>query len=636
MREHANVLVRLGRVEEAAQLYERVLALQEGLLGPAHPDTASARRKLAHLRLELGRPDEAWELALRGTRDALAWLCEVFDLCSELDRFQYAAEQRWAVDTLRSVAAARPSAERERAAYEAFLAWKGIVFRALSRERREIPPAERATRDELHALRRRMAALLWSASDGDRGGAAGEIARLRERREELESRLARASARTAPPAAKVELLRASLPAGSALLDFHVGKLYEPASAGERVPGGWSEERVCAWVLRPEAELVRVELGPAEPLRALVEDFLLDAVARRGRAVEAAEATRAEDALRERLWLPLAGALGDASLVIVSPDGFLGSLPLEMLTDERGQHLIEARAFCYLQDASSLVDLVRRPPPERIDSLVLVGDLDYDAPREGAAVLASARPDGLRGALRSLWLPLPESGREVETLAELARRFLEPAPRTLVLGGPDVSEQRLEDALPGADVVHLATHGFFQPEGAPSAWDAARERSTAEGEPLESELRLLGGSFPGLLSGLVLAGANGASGTGGEDGLWTADEVGWLDLDGCRLVVLSACETGLGTTRGGEGMMSLRRAFHQAGARSVVSSLWRVRDEETVELMTGFYRRLWERGQGASDALRGARLEMLERNRARYRGDARPSSWGAFVLSGDWR
>ena len=108
-----------------------------------------------------------------------------------------------------------------------------------------------------------------------------------------------------------------------------------------------------------------------------------------------------------------------------------------------------------------------------------------------------------------------------------------------------------------------------------------------------------------------------------------------DLRSCELVVLSACQTGLGRARGGEGMLGLRRAFQQAGAKTVVSSLWNVRDASTRELMLGFYRRLWQDRQGKLEALRGAQLEMLARNRER-RGAPLPATWGAFVLSGEWR
>ena len=109
----------------------------------------------------------------------------------------------------------------------------------------------------------------------------------------------------------------------------------------------------------------------------------------------------------------------------------------------------------------------------------------------------------------------------------------------------------------------------------------------------------------------------------------------MDLSGCELVVLSACESGLGTARGGEGMIGLRRSFRIAGARSVISSLWKVNDEATAELMKAFYQNLWVKGLGKMEALRTAQLSMLEKNRRVHKRPL-PATWGAFVLDGDWR
>ena len=108
----------------------------------------------------------------------------------------------------------------------------------------------------------------------------------------------------------------------------------------------------------------------------------------------------------------------------------------------------------------------------------------------------------------------------------------------------------------------------------------------------------------------------------------------MDLSHCDLVVLSACETGLGAPTAAEGMIGLRRSFRQAGARTVISSLWSVSDEATVALMTAFYENLWLLGESKLDALRHAQLELLKHNRARF-GSGLPATWGAFVLDGDW-
>jgi len=148
---------------------------------------------------------------------------------------------------------------------------------------------------------------------------------------------------------------------------------------------------------------------------------------------------------------------------------------------------------------------------------------------------------------------------------------------------------------------------------------------------ESEERVVG-YLPGLLSGLVFAGANAEPEPGRDNGLLTAEEITYLDLTSADLVVLSACETGLGRPEAGEGMIGLRRAFRMAGARTVISSLWEVDDQATRDLMTLFYENLWRRGMPKLEALRQAQLAILEENRKRT-GHGRPSTWGAFVLDG---
>jgi CHAT domain-containing protein len=172
----------------------------------------------------------------------------------------------------------------------------------------------------------------------------------------------------------------------------------------------------------------------------------------------------------------------------------------------------------------------------------------------------------------------------------------------------------------------------------------------------------GARNPLVLSGLVLAGANHPQAP--DRGVLTADALVGLDLHRLELAVLSACETGLGEVAGGEGVYGLTRAFHVAGARTVVASLWKIDDAATDALMQEFYRNLWERRLPKLEALRRAKLTMLlhydrkaaslrapgppvsvdptelaaarEKLRAAGRPPLPPLYWAGFVLSGDWR
>jgi CHAT domain-containing protein len=176
------------------------------------------------------------------------------------------------------------------------------------------------------------------------------------------------------------------------------------------------------------------------------------------------------------------------------------------------------------------------------------------------------------------------------------------------------------------VLHLATHGYFLPN--PVLDWADLHTHDMDGNRF---VLLSRAADPLLRSGLVLAGVNPwlaglSTDPKVEDGLLTALDVCGMDLLGTQLVVLSACNTGLGDVRNGEGVEGLRRAFIEAGARTVLMTLWAVPDEETMQLMVGLYDRLIA-GQNSGSALRDARLAIRELH-------PQPYFWGAFVLLGN--
>lgn len=181
------------------------------------------------------------------------------------------------------------------------------------------------------------------------------------------------------------------------------------------------------------------------------------------------------------------------------------------------------------------------------------------------------------------------------------------------------------------ILHLATHGFFIPSEPAPDGEAA---GFWQGPSLEPSLVVDELQKRGALarSGLALSGANtwlagGAVPEEAGDGLLTAQDLATLVLVGTRLVVLSACETGLGYVLAGEGVFGLQRAFTLAGAKTLVMSLWKVPDRETYRLMETFYDYLLG-GAGCSKALRTAQLEL----RAEYPED--PELWGGFICQGD--
>jgi CHAT domain-containing protein len=217
----------------------------------------------------------------------------------------------------------------------------------------------------------------------------------------------------------------------------------------------------------------------------------------------------------------------------------------------------------------------------------------------------------------LFPPLPGTAEEAKTISTIL------AGAGSFLGAP-ATETALE-AVHSPEILHIATHGFFL---APHTETRRRSRGLElEVEPSSGGAEVF--DNPLVRSGLALSGANRYS-DGEDDGILTALEASSLNLWGTRLVVMSACETGLGRVSRGDGVYGLRRAMVIAGAESLVMSLWKVSDEDTRDLMIGYYKRL-RMGGGRTESLRQAQLSMLSKP-----GTEHPYYWAAFIASGDPR
>jgi len=614
-----------GDHEEALRLVERARGPLEDELGEGHATVTSLRVQISATYTALGNLKEAWRWSRSAARSATTRIESPLWHKSEWEAI--GTSERSFLDLSVSLASRIETKEAHRTAYQDLLAWKGSVSRGLLRGRHRL--IENLTVEQevifgkLRACQTRLSTAVSSSASGEK------LSRLREERGRLERELSDAIGHR-DDASSVELtdVRSALPDGSALVDFLV---YNRLRAEAPRNAAW---RVAAWVLRSDTdEPIRVELGPASTLRTLVDEHhraMRAAVASRGESVPIASPPTSVPGreLAIRLWSPVAEHLEGADLVFISPDQFLGAVPFGALVDADGRFLIETRRFAYLQDAGTLVGLTRGPDPGETpeSSLLLVGDVAYDAKSSSAA----GTPNRLkfadtRGYFKGDWAALPYTRDEVTAIAAVHTEL--GGPPALVLSGSSATETAVKRALPNSNYVHLATHGFYAPD-----------RTHAPGRLGETELAhaeesRIAALMPGLYTGIVCSGANRSPEPDRDNGLLTAEEVAWLDLRSCELVVLSACRTGLGKESRGEGLLGLRRAMQMAGARSVVSSLWSIEDKATSALMTAFYRRLWIQGESRLDALRGAQLELLREGPS---GRGLPFYWAAFVLDGEWR
>jgi len=610
-----------GRYGEAEPLYKRALAIQKRALDPEHPRVALALNNLAALYRGQGRYKEAEPLYGRALRALLAHLDTELPVMSEADRFQLLAITRGPGRLLKNTARLGNGAKA--GILDLCQQWKGKATRlqaaGLKLAQQEDDPEVRRRIGELQGLGKKLSTLVFLPGSKRAADHEERVASLRKKRLDLEralnSDLGLDEVMATPSVAEVQ---AALPGDAVLVDFYV------------------DEEVFAWVLRREGAPKLLALGSAAPIRKAQEAYLggrvvLGAVPRpdRGGAPLEAQGEDSGARLRRLLWKPLAAGIGDAETLFIVPDGFLGELPFGILPDGKGRFLIEEHRFAYLSDATRIVE-EGGPASEREGGVLAVGDVNYSQREEVPVDFAQTVVS--RSRIGNAWPPLSATREEIESLRGLHDQALGWKSPFEALEGTEATEEAVRAAIPGHRYLHLATHGYFEPDDLPSLMENGRKASS---ESLGEERRAVG-LLPGLLSGLVLAGVNAKPDPARDDGYLSAEEIQYLDLSACDLAVLSACETALGSKRAGEGLQSLRRGFAVAGAKTVVSSLWKVDDRATATLMRHFYDNYWQKGMEKLEALHEARLRMLNQNRADYQGDARPSTWGAFVLSGDWR
>jgi CHAT domain-containing protein len=318
-------------------------------------------------------------------------------------------------------------------------------------------------------------------------------------------------------------------------------------------------------------------------------------------------------------------------LLISPDGELNLIPFETLVDERGRYAVERYSISYLTSGRDLLRL--QVPRESRSGPLVVAAPDFGRRRQVEVAHSEGQEKGVsegdvnvestRSVINEFYFPpLPYAAQEGEAL-----RALLPGATLLTKG------QATKVALTqihGPKLLHIATHGFFlEDQELTSTGERGAQAIDDDPERALNQLERRGARIesPLLRAGLALAGAN--EHKENDNGILTALEVTGLNLWGTKLVTLSACDTGVGEVKNGDGVYGLRRALMLAGAETQVMSLWAVSDKATRDLMVSYYRRLQE-GQGRGEALRQSQLEMLRNVNRRH-----PYYWASFIQSGEW-
>jgi CHAT domain-containing protein len=438
------------------------------------------------------------------------------------------------------------------------------------------------------------------------------IGTLEEQKEKLEAEISRRSAGFYQQSHSVtfDAIHSAVPDNAALIEFAIYRPFDPKAIEAKAFG---EPRCVAYVLRKQGEVQWRELGEAKVL-AVAIDQLREAL----RDPKRQDVRQLARALDEKLMKPVRPLLGDATQLLVSPDGALNLIPYEALVDEQNRYLIERFSFAYLASGRDLLRL--QVARDSKSNPIVVANPAFGEPELTAMANAGGRGSQLAslGAKRqtvttgSDFAPLGGTTGEAQAIKSL---FAEAS----VLTGTRATESSLK-RVSAPRIMHIATHGFFLTD-APVPSNAIAEKTRA----ISASIKI---ANPLLRSGLALAGAN-LRQSGTDDGILTALEASALNLWGTKLVTLSACDTGVGEVKNGEGVYGLRRAFVLAGTETLVMSMWPVSDYVTRELMTAYYRGL-KQGQGRGEALRQVQLSMLKR-----KGRDHPFYWASFIQSGEW-
>ena len=642
-----------GRYAEAEPLDKRALEIEEQALGSDHPRVATDLYCLSKLYYAEGHYDQAEQIVLRSLRILRGRFEYSFAYMSEKDRLQFLATVKKVFTLYFSLALTEHEQNAAVAGrtYDLLLWQKGLVSTSVATLRAQVvangDPQAIKIFEDLTAKKSQSSRLTAIRPTGWQEARARADTEANDLEQQLARRVNSFADQKNLASATWQDVQKALKPGEAAVEF----VRFPFHDGNKQT---DKTYYIALVIRPEnPQPALIQLGEGHDLEgAAFSAYLAEVGIRKTRKALPALESGASPwrGLYDSVWKPLEAPLGGAKRVYVSLDGALNEIPLGVLQGSDGRRVMEKYDF---RVVSSTRDLLRARHRSTNNTATLVGNprflLSDEEQRialnrwhgaqkpEPAMLLASAvlpgnpasgalsRDATERGACNPLppaggvLCPLPGTATEIQTIGQLLRDK-----HWQVSDYQD--NQALEEVVKKAAnprVLHLATHGFF-----------LSDQQVKLGESLSGQSSGL--EDPMMRSGLFFAGADRTLKSqpaieGLETGVLTAYEATALNLQGTELVVLSACETGRGQVQNGEGVFGLGRALQEAGAESVLMSLWSVPDRETQELMTLFYKN-WLTGMDKPEALRRAQIAERDHVTERY-GEDLPYYWGAFILVG---
>lgn len=638
-----------GRIETSLQrgpvqgdidsLLRSAAAICAGTYGEVHPQTAFTYELLARYLRQSDQAEEAVIAAAEAVEIRSRHLSQTGVSVSESDALRFSSYLRESADLALCCYSDidNPDSQATRIIAKVVLTSKGPISDAIFKRRRfhrlEQDPFTDSLLAEYQAASQGLADLFLSDPDpADQDPYLKRLESARARLNSAEVALARHGsgvfAETDRSSVDADQVAEALPDGNVLVEYAQFDFLPPNDTV-------SESRLCAITVRPDGQFRWYDLGEMAAVDSLVRVYRshIERVASAGHPPDDAdrrEYLQIAMQLHDAVWRPLEIKSHNPRLVVVAPEGSLNLLPFEALTSWDRTYLVEEYTLHYLSAGRDLLRLGENG--ESGTGMLALGDPDFAAnpfveeevpetPLDRRGISDPVLRSGNHGVARPERLArLAATRDEVESAGKrFAKSLAEPV---TLLTGKLASKDRFVLKCADRRVVHLATHGY-----------ATESVGPVPGGTEVSHAERPGQTNPLLLSGLYLTGATCEDTTVSPvDGTLTAQEVSGLDLSGCRWVVLSACQSGMGRIETSEGTYGLRRAFQMAGARTVVSTLWRIDDNLASRIMSKLYH---NPNLPMPELMQSLAVDELSRLRRRGQPD-HPINWAGFIAVGDWR
>ncbi|ARI82756.1 tetratricopeptide repeat protein [Microcystis aeruginosa] len=620
-----------GRYSEAELLYKQALAIWKQQLGDNHFNTATSLNNLAALYQSQDDIPQAINYLSQGLAVEEYNLSENLKMGDDKQKQDYMAKVLGTTNGVISLnlQAVPNNPEATRLALKTILERKGRILDVstnslqILRQRTDDLESQQLL-TQLIEVRTQLSNLTFKKPDDFPSPEIyrQQINEVTEKAKEIEGKIGVRSAefRSLSQPITLEGIQKLIPADAALVEI---VRYQPFNPKAPENQRFGIPRYAVYILYPNGDIKAKDLGEAKPIDDKLiyfRDNLADVDKVTGiPQTPIPQLKESARQLDETLMQPIRQLLGNTKTILLSPDAALNLIPFEALVDENNQYLVENYHITYLTSGRDLLRLKDKFASQQ--SPLIVADPFYGKAGEKVALTRSID-------LSEFTFPgLPGTEEEAKAIKNLL-------PQATVLTGSKATENAVKQ-VKKPNILHIATHGFFKPErnlGERNSGERnSGERNSGErnsGErnsPLQGERNVI--ENPLLRSGLVLAGVT-IGQSAGDDGVLTALETTNLNLVGTKLVVLSACDTGKGDIKIGQGVYGLRRALVIAGSESQLISLWKVSDDATKDLMVAYYGRL-QKGEGRSEALRQIQLGMLKGEKQKH-----PFYWASFIPSGD--